>query len=557
MPPLDSSQNVMKKCSNPEHPHCTFWVLPGENVCAASHPQATIAPSSYDLLTALRSARSEPSATALPRVPAVATPADTAAGMTAPPLPAPAMGTDSAVSAGASLPPKAHAPGPAPAAMPAAAPATAARAAYQLVQAHLHISGFDPRAAGGRQTLKMELRGMSAACAPQLTLRLRSDLIPRGAVQHDFVRTTRGDWRPVFVEFSSRNKEHGQYQIDVEVHSHIDGAVAQKWVCTFVILVPRRDATLTEIHQIFLSTHKNVRVMADDASIARVTGGDGCNLDVTARNAGIAHVDLSAPQGKIDMGFTTIAWDEELIEVDLPAASQCHPHPSQAACLVNAAPEAGEQRQIRLFALEECMLGRFELVDPEADVLLSHFSPDGQDNNGLTRRLSGRHAIIRRGPQGFEIEDVSRNGLLLDGVWPGKHKPVALRLGMRIELSASIKGIVVLGVTALLAHGVILHRIDHGARAECFYLLLPEARPAPASHLATPQAASLPVLFHRNGGFWHLDTASGKETPLAPATALDKLAGFARHNRFASEPYPECWIIRTEGAALCDSVLTA
>eukprot|EP01133_Synstelium_polycarpum_P022305 gene22305-26754_t len=428
-----------------------------------------------------------------------------------------------AMSAGASLPPKAHAPGLAPAAMPAAAPATAARAAYQLVQAHLHISGFDPRAAGGRQTLKMELRGMSAACAPQLTLRLRSDLIPRGAVQHDFVRTTRGDWRPVFVEFSSRNKEHGQYQIDVEVHSHIDGAVAQKWVCTFVILVPRRDATLTEIHQIFLSTHKNVRVMADDASIARVTGGDGCNLDVTARNAGIAHVDLSAPQGKIDMGFATIAWDEELIEVDLPAAGQCHPHPSQAACLVNAAPEAGEQRQIRLFALEECMLGRFELVDPEADVLLSHFSPDGQDNNGLTRRLSGRHAIIRRGPQGFEIEDVSRYGLLLDGVWPGKHKPVALRLGMRIELSASIKGIVVLSVTAILAHGVILHRIDHGARAECFYLLLPEARPAPASHLATPQAASLP------------------------------LAGFARHNRFASEPYPECWIIRTEGAALCDS----
>lgn len=437
-------------------------------------------------------------------------------------------------------------------------------ARYQPVQAHLHISGFDPRAAGGRQTLKMELRGMSAACAPQLTLRLRSDLIPRGQVQHDFVRTTRGDWRPVFVEFSSRNKEHGQYQIEVEVHSHVDGAVAQKWVCTFVILVPRRDATLTEIHQIFLSTHKNVRVMADDASIARVTGGDGCNLDVTARNAGIAHVDLSAPQGKIDMGFTTIAWDEELIEVDLPAANHCHPHPSQAACLVNAAPEAGEQRQIRLFALEECMLGRFELVDPEADVLLSHFSPDGQDNNGLTRRLSGRHAIIRRSGQGFEIEDVSRYGVLLDGVWPGKHKPVALRLGMRIELSASIKGIVVLSVTAILAHGVILHRIDHGARAECFYLLLPDTQPTPASHLATPashlatpQASCLPVLFHRNGGFWHLDTASGKETALAPATALDKLSGFARHNRFASEPYPECWIIRTEGAALCDSVLTA
>ena len=547
MSPLDSSQNVMKKCSNPEHPHCTFWVLPGESVCAAKHPQATIAPSSYDLLTALRSARSEPSATAPPHAPA----ADTVIAPATIALPATATAV-SAPMAQAAMPARA------PTSTAAAVPALPGRPAYQPVQAHLHISGFDPRAAGGRQTLKMELRGMGAACAPQLTLRLRSDLIPRGAVQHDFVRTTRGDWRPVFVEFSSRNKEHGQYQIEVEVHSHVDGAVAQKWVCTFVILVPRRDATLTEIHQIFLSTHKNVRVMADDASIARVTGGDGCNLDVTARNAGIAHVDLSAPQGKIDMGFTTIAWDEELIEVDLPAASHGHPHPSHAACLVNAAPEAGEQRQIRLFALEECLLGRFELVDPEADVLLSHFSPDGQDNNGLTRRLSGRHAIIRRSAQGFEIEDVSRYGLLLDGVWPGKHKPVALRLGMRIELSASIKGIVVLSVTALLAHGVILHRIDHGARAECFYLLLPEARPAPAGHAATPQAAALPVLFHRNGGFWHLDAASGKETALAPATSLDKLSGFARHNRFASDPYPECWIIRTEGAALCDSgVLTA
>jgi len=510
----------MKKCSNPEHPHCTFWVLPGDSVCEGNHPQVAAAVSSYDLLHAARSARSEQSATAPVRAPVPAmTPAITAA----PTAPSPS--------------------------------APAAKVAYQPVQAHLHISGFDPRAAGGRQTLKMELRGMAANCAPQLTLRLRSDLIPRGAVQHDFVRTTRGDWRPVFVEFSSRNKEHGQYQIEVEVQSHVEGAVAQKWVCTFVILVPRRDATLTEIHRIFLSTHKNVRVMADDASIARVRGGDGYNLDVTARNAGIAHVDLSAPQGKIDMGFTTIAWDEELIEVDLPADSHVHPHPSDAACLVNAAPEAGAQRQIRLFALAECTLGRFELVDPEADVLLSHFSADGQDNNGLTRRLSGRHAVIRRGQQGFEIEDVSRYGLLLDGVWPGKHKPVPLRLGMRIEMSASIKGIVVLSVTALLHHGVILHRIDQGVHAECFYLLTPETSPVslPQANTSAPNAAALPVLFHRDGGFWHLDPASGKENALAPATVLDKLSGFARHNRYASEPYPECWIIRTEGAGLCDS----
>ncbi|CDG82653.1 FHA domain-containing protein [Janthinobacterium agaricidamnosum] len=419
--------------------------------------------------------------------------------------------------------------------------------------AHLHISGFDPRAAGGRQTLKMELRGMAVDGPSHIAMQLQSDLIPHGASRQQFVRTTRGDWRPVFVEFSSRNKEHGQYQIEVEVHSLFDGRIVRKWVCTFVILVPRRDATLTEIHQIFLSTHKNVRVMADDAAIARVSApaGGGYDLDVTARNAGIAHVDLAAPQGKIDMGFTTIAWDEELIEIDLPGTQRSHPHASRAACLVNAAPEAGAQRQIRLFALEECVFGRFELVDPEADVLLSHFSQDGQDNHGLTRRLSGRHAVIRRGHHGFEIEDVSRYGVLLDGVWPGKHKSTPLRLGMRIELSASIKGIVVLCVSAIMPHGVILHRLDQGAHAECFYLLTPDKHPGyPLPNFAAaPNAAVLPLLFHHDGGFWHLDQATGKETPLGPNTPLDKLSGIARHNRFASDPYPECWIIRTSASS--------
>ena len=58
----------------------------------------------------------------------------------------------------------------------------------------------------------------------------------------------------------------------------------------------------------------------------------------------------------------------------------------------------------------------------------------------------------------------NRYGILLDGVWPGKQKPAMLRLGMRIEFSASIKGIVVLTVSAIMPHGVILHRLDHGAR---------------------------------------------------------------------------------------------
>ena len=499
----------MKKCSNPQHPHCTYWVLPGEQACEGGHAQAQ--PSSYDLLSASRTARSASPATAPHDVPTSPIAADLT-------------------------------------------PAYARSLLRQGERPQLHISGFDPRAAGGRQTLKMELRGMPEGCAPELALQLQSDLIPNGAARQQFVRATSGEWRPVFVEFSSRGKEHGQYQISIELLSQHPELATRRWVCTFVILVPRADATLTEIHRIFLSTHKNVRVMADDASIARVSaqGGDSLDIDVTARNAGIAHLDLNAPAGKIDLGFSTIAWDEELIEIDVPAGAALHPHASRAACLVNAAPEAGAQRQIRLFALDECVFGRFELVDPEADALLTHYGPDGQETNGLTRRLSGRHAAIRRTSHGFEIEDVSRYGLLLDGVWPGKHKPTPLRLGMRIELSASIKDIVVLTVSAILPHAVILHRLDQGARAECFYLMAPETHPGypmPA-YAATPQAAALPLLLHRDGGFWHLDQLTGKETALAPATSLEKLSRIARHNRFASEPYPEHWIIRTGATGL-------
>lgn len=397
---------------------------------------------------------------------------------------------------------------------------------------------------------------MPEASAPQLALQLQSELIPHGAARQQFVRAVGGDWRPVFVEFSSRDKEHGQYQISIEVLSQHAGQAPRKWVCTFVILVPRLDATLTEIHRIFLSTHKNVRVMADDASIARVSasGGDSLDIDVTARNAGIAHLDLNAPAGKVDLGFSTIAWDEDLIEIDMPAAGAVHPHASCAASLVNAAPEAGAQRQIRLFAVEECVFGRFELVDPEAHALLTHYSADGQDTNGLTRRLSGRHAVIRRAGAGFEIEDVSRYGILLDGVWPGKHKPTALRLGMRIELTASIKGVAVLQVTAIMPHGVILHRIDHGASAECYYVLAPDTHPGfpVKTFVAAPHAAALPLLFHGAGGFWHLDQLTGKETALAPTVSLEKLSRVPRHSRFASDAYPEHWIIRTAGGDVSD-----
>jgi len=498
----------MKKCNNPQHPHCTQWVMPGADVCPSGHGQVGVPPSSYELLTAMRRAR-----------------------------PAGPVRSD------------------APLMLPEPA-------AHGQAEPHLHISGFDPRAAGGRQTIKVELRNLPATCEPLVTMQLQSALLPDGAARHSFARTLRGDWRPLFIEFSSRGKEHGQYRIEVELYCQKEARISHKWVATLVILVPRPDASLSDIHQTFLSTHKNVRVMADDASIARVqaqSGGGRLDIDVHARNASIAHLNLDQRAGKVDLGFSTIAWDEDLIEIDVPSHAQPHPHQSAMACLVNAAPEAGQQRQMRLFSMDECVLGRFELYDPEADVLLTHFGADGQDRDGLTRRLSGRHALIRRGAGGIEIEDVSRYGLLLDGVWPGKGKPVALRLGMRIELTASIKGVVVLSVTALLPNGVILHRIDEGAQAECFYFLEPGRHPGypvPA-YPAQPIAAAMPLLFHQNGGFWHLDRATGRETALMPSCPLERLAQMPPHTRFAAEAYPECWIVRTtlklpHGAPLAD-----
>ena len=480
----------MKRCSSPDHPHCTVWVAPGDTVCAHGHAQApaagpiSVLGSSFDLLARHRA--------------------------------------DSAAS---------HAP--------------AAPRAVRAPRPHVHVSGFDPRAAGGRQTIKLELRGMPDDAPPQLTLLLDSDLLD-GGVRQQFHRTLRGDWRPVFVEFSSRGREHGQYRVDLELHARdaSQPALARTWVATLVLLVPRPDASLGDIHQTYLATHKNVRISADDAAIARIqglAGGGALDLDIQARNASIAQVNLEADGGKVAVGLPTIAWDEDLIEIDIPAERAAHPCPASSACLVHAEPDAGAQRHVRLFALDECVLGRHETAGAEADLLLEHYGERGPERAGLTRRLSARHAVIRPARGGFEIEDVSRYGLLLDGVWPGKHVPATLRLGMRIELTASIRGVVTFVVTGLLPHALTLHRVDAGGAAECFVLCAPDVEPDAAALAGgtLPRAAGMPVLFHRDGGFWHRDPASGHDTALDPATQLERLARFTGRVRFAATPRPE------------------
>jgi hypothetical protein len=509
----------MKRCASPDHPHCTTWVMPGESACAHGHAQPAPAVEdalgdSFDMISRLRAGRNAGEAIRTKHVEV------------------PAAG-----------------PSVFPAAAPAAAPSSPGRT-------HLHVSGYDPRAAGGRHAVKLELRGMPIDAPARLDLLLQSDLLPGRGVRQQFMRGLHGEWRPVFLEFSSRGREHGQYRIDVllqagaeaEAANGLQAGAARTWAATLVLLVPRPDASLGEIHQTFLSTHKNVRISADDASIARLHGlaPGPMDIDIQARNASIAqlHFDAAGGAGKIDLGLPTLAWDEDLIEIGLPRQDPAvHPCPATSACLVYAEPDAGFPRHVRLFALEECVIGRFEGagIEAEADLLLQHHGEDGPHAAGLTRRLSARHAVIRAGRQGFEIEDVSRYGLLLDGVWPGKHKPVPLRLGMRIELTASIKGVAALVVTALCAQGVVLHRVDGGGAFECFMLLAPGRaverpleRPA-----ALPRAAAMPQLFHRDGGFWHLDPASGHETPLSPATLLARLPGFGSRVRFSASAHPE------------------
>lgn len=466
----------MNRCSNPEHPHCTVWVMPGDPVCAHGHPQA----------------------------------------LTVGPQAAPAA-----------------IPAPMPASVPPSQPASLPIPAPQ--RPHLHVSGFDPRAAGGRQVLKLELRGMPADCAPQVTLLASSRLRLEGGERHGFTRTLRGDWLPVFLEFSSRGLEHGQYRIELELHSRAQPA--RSWQATLLILAPRLDASLHDIHQTFLATHKNVRVSADDASIARVnargSGGGRVDIDVAASNAGIAHLDLDARGGKIDLGFSSIAWDEDLLEIDLPAQANEHPCPASSACLDFAGVLEARVRHLRLFALDECVLGRH---DGESDIRLMHHLETGPAPDGLTRRLSARHALIRRGREGFEIEDVSRYGLLVDGAWPGKHQAVPLRPGMRIELTASIPGIAVLEVTAVLPNAVLLHRLDAGMAHEAFYIVDPERQPGFTPRMG---ALGLPLLFHRDGGFWHADPHTGHATPLTPGTAFERLRGWPRGARFAARPYPQ------------------
>jgi hypothetical protein len=221
----------------------------------------------------------------------------------------------------------------------------------------------------------------------------------------------------------------------------------------------------------------------------------------------------------------TIAWDEELVEVDPAALQQAHPYPSTAACL------DGDAARARLFAGDEFVIGRFDPAAPQAHVLLAHPGSDA-----LTRRISARHALVRRTQAGYTIEDVSRYGILVDGQWAGKGRPLPLQEGMRIEFTASVPGIATLDVSAVRANAVALTRVDHAGEADTFWLVAPDAGPDGTT------APGLPLLFHRGGGFWVRDPVTHADTALTPASTA--LLPHAMGMRFVGGPYPETWNVR-------------
>jgi hypothetical protein len=93
-------------------------------------------------------------------------------------------------------------------------------------------------------------------------------------------------------------------------------------------------------------------------------------------------------------------------------------------------------------------------------------------------------------------------------------------------------------VSALLPNAVVLARTDAGALDERFWLVVPGREPA------SSDGSPLPLLYHRAGGFWLRDHASGASTPLSPSASLALPGCLPPHTRFVGGPYPETWSVR-------------
>ncbi|MBC3882010.1 FHA domain-containing protein [Undibacterium sp. LX40W] len=348
----------------------------------------------------------------------------------------------------------------------------------------LRLSAYDPRAVGGRQTVRLSLPSDFAVGLDNLELRVRCDLLPMKTSQYRFVRSLSGEWQSVLLSFSSRNKEHGQYPLEMELRFHHEQACVKRWLCSTVLLLPRSDASLSEIHQVFLASQKNVRVIAEDGAIARLQQGQldsgrhrQLNVEVIARDASLAQVAMpsDADQGHSETAPGYLAWDEVLVEVAAEAMTQEqalqreYQQKSVATSANITAPAISTEERwcafyhpvrhhwLRILEGETWRIGRAveketQALTRNADIQIAH------------PRISAMHATLQRQEGGVELIDSSRYGVLLNGERLAPLRPVRLQIGDRIDLCASFAGTLVWQVITLNQNMLVLqHSSEHGA----------------------------------------------------------------------------------------------
>jgi len=186
---------------------------------------------------------------------------------------------------------------------------------------------------------------------------------------------------------------------------------------------------------------------------------------------------------------------EPVISSDPPAPAIDTANPRRVPQTANRATFHLNTQTVRVFALDSVVFGRWIAEgNAQADILLKAADPAQQD------RVSARHFLIHHGPAGFNLEDVSRTGLRVNGQWSEIPAPVPLGAGASIDLTRSMRGVIRLQVRALCKHALYLAHQDRDN--ELFVLLLPET---PAGEPPSDWNPALPWLWHHQGGFWPLE----------------------------------------------------
>ncbi|WMW80810.1 FHA domain-containing protein [Undibacterium cyanobacteriorum] len=354
----------------------------------------------------------------------------------------------------------------------------------------IRLSAYDPRAVGGRQVVRLSLPIHFAHHYEELELRVRCDLLPLKVSQYRFIRALNREWQSVLLSFSSRDKEHGQYPLELELRAHAFDAqhdsnlsCRQRWLSHSILFLPRSNASLSEIHQVFLHSQKNVRVIAEDGAIARVQHGATASaqtqLDVVARDGALAqvHIETDRSNGIQESSPGYLAWDEALVEVavqvkvatqnqaDGPAEVEVTPsrasNLSHASTHERAAPRGPlemhsekklaveklacrvdyhhriRHHHLSVIAAEQWRFGRTSSSDPTStptlekqiqDIVLEH------------PRISAVHAEILCQQEQFFIRDHSRFGVSVQGQRLVKAQPHVLGVGDRLDFCASFPG---------------------------------------------------------------------------------------------------------------------